>query len=217
MPSTLKASKELKSSSNKATKLKGKAKLVKETRSVAASSSEDEDEEDEESDDAGVDEEGMNRLMQALGDDALDEFDQAQLQALEGDEEDEEEDEDWETDGGGEEASESGEENSEVEDDEESLSDVDEGDETFITAEEVSEEEEVEPEDIPLDDVDESVDEDAVPRQKVEIDNKVRTIFLFCIFSPKQSTTIDRSRANSGNYPIRSLTSLDRDFVRLLP
>ena len=44
-------------------------------------------------DDSGVDEEGMKKLMKALGDDGLDDYEQAQLIALMGDEEEEEVDE----------------------------------------------------------------------------------------------------------------------------
>ena len=74
-------------------------------------------------------------------------------------------------------------------------SDPEAGDETFVTAQETSEEEEdAEPEGIPLDDVDESVDEDVVPRQKVEIDNKVRTVFVHSTHSKTEHTFLtDRS------------------------
>ena len=40
----------------------------------------------------------------------------------------------------------------------------------------IEDEEEEEEGDIALDDVDDSVDEDAVPRQKIEVDNKVRSL-----------------------------------------
>ena len=43
-----------------------------------------EEESDEEDEDDGVDEEGMQRLMRALGDEGLDEFDVAQLEGLGG-------------------------------------------------------------------------------------------------------------------------------------
>ncbi|KXN82798.1 putative rRNA-processing protein ebp2 [Leucoagaricus sp. SymC.cos] len=97
----------------------------------ARSSSEDED---ENSEDEGVDEEGMERLMKLLGEDGLDDFDRAQLQASDSDEEKEDEDE--------------------------------------KVAEEAEDSEDDEGEDaVPLDEV-ESVDEDAVPQQKLEVDNE---------------------------------------------
>lgn len=160
MPSAFKATKA--SSSNHNSK-PSKAALVKPP--LVKSSSEAEEDEDE-SDDEGVDEEGMERLMKALGTDALDEFEQAHLQALAG-----EDDEEWETDEemdgkageGAEEDAEQDEENGSGEDLEGSKA-----------IEGPSDDEEEQEGDIALDDVDGSVDEDAVPQQKIEIDNKVR-------------------------------------------
>ena len=135
-------------------------------------------------DDSGVDEEGMKKLMKALGDDGLDDYEQAQLIALMGDEEEEEVDEEdgsesddgegdqsRDTEAGIEEGSSDG-----SEDEEDDLDDAEE-------------------EEVALDGV-ESVDEDAVPRQKIEIDNKVSSSTAF----HKQGLTcigIDCSRANS--------------------
>ncbi|THH18364.1 hypothetical protein EW146_g2601 [Bondarzewia mesenterica] len=118
--------------------------------------------EDDESDseDSGVDEEGMKKLMKALGDDGLDDFGQAQLQALiEGGDSDEED-----------ENEEDGSENEGVEDDAEEEREENEGADVGVS--DSDDDEEVEEEEVALDDV-ESVDEDAVPRQKIEIDNKV--------------------------------------------
>ncbi|KZP31617.1 Ebp2-domain-containing protein [Athelia psychrophila] len=107
----------------------------------------------------------MTRLMQALGEDGLDEFDTAQLQALDEDEEGSG-DEDWETDNeeGGEDSDSGSEEGEDAED---------EVPEDLEGPEASDEEDEEEEEDIALDDIDGSVDEDAVPRQKIEIDNKI--------------------------------------------
>ncbi|KAJ7250027.1 eukaryotic rRNA processing protein EBP2-domain-containing protein, partial [Mycena haematopus] len=121
----------------------------------------------EDSDDDGVDEVGMERLMKALGDDGLDEFEQMQLHLTLGGENEAENGDDEDTsdeefildknagEGSGVESSDSeeGDDEEEFEDDE--GEDVEEGEA-----------------DVALDDV-ESVDEDAVPRQKIEIDNTV--------------------------------------------
>ncbi|KAJ7921940.1 eukaryotic rRNA processing protein EBP2-domain-containing protein [Mycena leptocephala] len=124
---------------------------------------------DEDSDDDGVDEAGMERLMKALGDDGLDEFETMQLHLTlgggEGDEEGEDDDdedtsdEEFTLDKNAEEASDGEGSDSEDGEDEEEFED------------EEGEGEDGE-EDVALDDV-ESVDEDAVPRQKIEIDNTV--------------------------------------------
>jgi rRNA-processing protein EBP2 len=171
MTSALKASKASSTKNGLSKMAKGKGKALPEAPTLVESSPEEEDE--EESDDEGVDEEGMERLMKVLGQDGLDEYEQAQLQMLGG-----EGDEGWETD----EAASEGEvgENGEVdgEDDGEDDSDeeVEDSDrEKVIGGPHDEEEEEEEERDIALDDVDDSVDEDVVPRQKIEIDNKVRS------------------------------------------
>jgi hypothetical protein len=155
MPSILKASKPSSTSrsSSKSAKTSTKKPPLPESSSEA-------DEDEEESDDEGVDGEGMERLMKALGKDGLDEYEQAQLQMLGGEDEEEWETDEEEKDG---EAGESGEEDSDEE--AEGLDD-----ENVIEGPSGEEEEQ---DDIALDDVDDSVDEDAVPRQKIEIDNKV--------------------------------------------
>lgn len=108
-------------------------------------------EDDASDEDEDVDEEGMAKLMKALGEDGLDDFAQASLRALSGGEEGDSDEEDNDDDG------------EEVEDEEE----VDgEGDED-------GEEEEV-----PLDEAEE-VDEDVVAHQKVEIDNKASICLSF--------------------------------------
>ncbi|KAF9054851.1 eukaryotic rRNA processing protein EBP2-domain-containing protein [Panaeolus papilionaceus] len=111
----------------------------------------------------------MERLMKALGKDALDEFDQAQLEALaesDDEEDDESGDEDSEDDGGEEV---SGDEEGEDEEAELSGEEEDDQDEEEAHEEEQDEEDE---EGVPWDEI-QSVDDDAVPRQKVEIDNTV--------------------------------------------
>ncbi|KAK2465398.1 hypothetical protein APHAL10511_002752 [Amanita phalloides] len=115
---------------------------------------EDEDEDDENVDgNDGIDREGMERLLKALGEDGLDDFDRAQLVALHGEsEQDEDEGNEAESHGEGDEES--------VED--ESEDERDEGEDEGGDQDE---------EGVALDEV-ESVDEDAVPRRKVEIDNK---------------------------------------------
>ncbi|KAJ7490462.1 eukaryotic rRNA processing protein EBP2-domain-containing protein [Mycena latifolia] len=107
----------------------------------------------------------MERLMKALGDHGLDEFEQMQLHVtLGGDEAGEDDDDDDSSDGDftlGQEAEDASDgegsdsEDEEGEDDEEDVDEEGEGEE-----------------DVALDDV-ESVDDDAVPRQKIEIDNTV--------------------------------------------
>lgn len=158
---------------------------------------------EEDSDDEGVDEEGMARLMQALGKDGLGEFEQAQLQALAGDEDDAggSGDDEWETDGedveDAEGASGSG---SDGEDADAATGDEDEdaagGSDAASDGENAAEG----AGDIALDDVEDSVDEDAVPRQKIEIDNKVRTITIFLTpfsFRAVAQTLACRSRSSA--------------------
>ena len=176
MSSTLKASRPSSTKHRASKSVKGKARALPEEPTLVEEVEDDE----EKSDDEGVDEEGMERLMEALGKDGLDEYEQAQLQMLggEGDEWETDEDalegevsEDDEVDG-----KEDGEENS---DEEVEGSDV----EKAIGGPNDDEEGEEEEHDVALDDVDDSVDEDAVPRQKIEIDNKVRgwpTVLLLC-------------------------------------
>ncbi|THU90990.1 eukaryotic rRNA processing, partial [Dendrothele bispora CBS 962.96] len=103
----------------------------------------------------------MERLMKALGDDGLDDFDQAQLSALGGDSEDEEDDQ--------------GDEDEDEDEKDVMVSDEDEDGEEEEEEEEEEEntgelEEEAEEEDIALEDA-EFVDEDAIAKRKVEIDN----------------------------------------------
>jgi hypothetical protein len=99
----------------------------------------------------GIDEAGMKRLMELLGDDALDEFDAARLDALTG------------AESGDEEVS-----DAIARDKVDDLS----GSEEAALSDDDSESEGEDEEDMALDDVS-SVDEDIVPKQKVVIDNKV--------------------------------------------
>jgi rRNA-processing protein EBP2 len=110
----------------------------------------------EDSEDGGVDEEGMARLMEVLGEDGLDELGKAQLEALAGESGSEEEEE-----------SEAG-----------SADKEEDGiDETGALSDESSDEDGDEDEGAPEMAIDEapSVDEDAIPHQKLEVDNEVHT------------------------------------------
>ena len=162
------------------------------------------EEEDEDDETGGVDEPGMKRLMELLGDDALDEFDAAQLDALKGD------------DSGDEEGSESGSEDGSEEGELEGpLSDEDSEDDDGEGGEEDVEMQDEDGEDIvALDDVS-SVDEDAVPRQKVVIDNKVRPSRILLACSNCRTHIHSRLHSSgcppthSGNNQARLLPSLD--------
>jgi rRNA-processing protein EBP2 len=101
---------------------------------------------------SGVDDEGLEKLVKALGEDGLDEFDLAQLRMLSG--------------------AAAGEETEDDANAESVLEDEEPGD--------GEEEEEEEGEEIALDDDDvDSVDQDAIPRRKVQVDNKVCLFSLF--------------------------------------
>ncbi|KAK1231239.1 rRNA-processing protein EBP2 [Marasmius sp. AFHP31] len=112
----------------------------------------DEQDSDSDSENGGVDEEGMERLMKALGEDGLNEFDQAMLE------------DDDEDDSGDEEAEEDVEEDELDDEDVEKLSDESESEE---------ENQEDEEELVALDDEDVELEPDAVPQQKLEVDNEV--------------------------------------------
>ena len=158
-------------------------------------------ESDSDSDNDGVDEEGMERLMKALGDDGLDDFDQTQLELALGDEDN------WATEDegdGDDEASDSEEGGSNVagkvyldeEMDDSQEEDEDEEGEGEGEGLDENVEQGDEQDQIALDDV-ESVDEDAVPRQKIEIDNEVRVSpFAKCayMFKLKGQVALERIR-----------------------
>ena len=144
-----------------------------------------------------VDEKGMNRLIELLGDDGLDDLDKYQLGLLSKRGETDEEDDD-----------------SAVNKDEE-----------LVEKEEGEEEEEEEPtsamaealEDVDLEDVS-SVDEDAVPRQKILINNAVCTLHLFIQRSSLTFLILispDCTGAHSRHHKARWLT-VDRDSGRHL-
>ncbi|KAI0667712.1 eukaryotic rRNA processing protein EBP2-domain-containing protein [Trametes maxima] len=107
----------------------------------------------------------MEKLMLALGEDGLDDFDREQLRALTGDEDeasegDEDEDSVDEAAEAEAEGSGIGEQDSEDEEDEEAAQEGDgQSEDEAIPVDELSDEE--------------VLDEDAMPRQKVEIDNKI--------------------------------------------
>ena len=111
---------------------------------------------DDDDENSGVDDEGLEKLMKALGEDGLDEFDLAQLRMLSGPAAGEEADDDTDAESvpGGEEPG-----DGEQEQEQEQLL-------------------QEEGEEIALDDDDvDSVDQDAIPRRKVQVDNKV------CLFT----------------------------------
>ena len=113
---------------------------------------------DDDDENSGVDDEALEKLVKALGEDGLDEFDLAQLRILSGAAADEE-----------------------TEDDANAIS-ASEDEEPGDGEEE--EEEEEEGEEIALDDDDvDSVDQDAIPRRKVQVDNKVCLFSLFTSFT----------------------------------
>ena len=116
-------------------------------------SQDDDDEELDEEEDSGVNDEGLE-IMNALGEDGLSEFDLAQLRMLSG--------------------SAAGEEGSDGEE-----ADSSDGEEDGVNTESQEEAEEA-GEEIALDDEDiDSVDQDAIPRRKVHVDNKVCHFSLF--------------------------------------
>lgn len=182
-----------------------------------------------ESDD-GIDQEGMERLMKALGEDGLDDYDRAHLIALHGTSDEEEDgDEAQEQDDEAESHSEEEESVDEVEDEDEakSESEIDEEDAEEAgqsPAEKNTEEEEDEDEDdedvdvddgVALDEV-ESVDEDAVPRQKVEINNTVSAP------RPDEDAVLTNvhtgcTRADTPDDKIGSRNTLDRKADHDLP
>lgn len=112
---------------------------------------------DDDDENSGVDDEGLEKLVKALGEDGLDEFDLAQLRMLSGAAADEDE---------------SDEEHGEEAQDDANAESVREDEEHRDG------EDEEEGEEIALDDDDiDSVDRDVIPRRKVQVDNTV------CIFS----------------------------------
>ncbi|KAL1676881.1 eukaryotic rRNA processing protein EBP2-domain-containing protein [Schizophyllum commune] len=115
------------------------------------------DDDESDSDDEGVDEEGMERLMKLLGDDGLDEYDQAQLNTMLG----------------GDDESGSEEEGEEEEGEDDSDGEADSDSEEAAAGPSATKPQEADDDAIPLDEVEDEVDEDAVPQRKLEIDNTV--------------------------------------------
>ncbi|KAH9989715.1 eukaryotic rRNA processing protein EBP2-domain-containing protein [Russula compacta] len=139
------------SSRPKAEDINGEEKFIDPPLSEDVNVSENDETGDDE--DSGVDDEGLQNLARALGEDGLDEFDLAQLRTLTGAA-------DGEESGGGEEDSGDGEEDGA---DTQSMSEDEEGEQVREAGEGIA-----------LDDEDvDSVDEDAVPRRKVEVDNEI--------------------------------------------
>ena len=188
---------------------------------------EEEDDEEEDSDDEfdGVDEEGMARLMKALGKGGLDDFDEAQLNSLHGDDSDDDE-EDPEATG-------------EAEDDNEDEPDSDEEQEQAPKASssrsladsikalvgnpesdsdsESEEDAEEDEEAIALDEADDSVDEDAIPKRKVEIDNTVRMTLASLAVSLTYRALLDRIGTHTRDHCTGSFAAMDRNLGRDLP
>src|SRR6267154_950941 len=137
---------------------------------------------DDDDENSGVDDEGLEKLLKALGEDGLDEFDLAQLHMLSG--------------------AAAGDES----EDDENAERVPENEEP----EHEEEEEEEEGEEIALDDDDvDSVDQDAIPRRKVQVDNKVCLFSLFTF--ARLILSVDRSRTHTGYHQIGPISSMDRD------
>ena len=138
---------------------------------------EDASEEDEEGDD--VDQEGLEKLMKMLDENELDDIAKQQLKALgstenddqESDEDEEDEDENMDGEEDDEEDNEDDGEGTSSKSGELEKSNQKEGDDDDEDVEN-GEEENWEEDGVALDDV-ESVDEDAIPRQKIQINNKV--------------------------------------------
>ena len=149
--------------------------------------------------------------MKALGTDGLDEVGQMQLNALRVEDDDDEEEEE---DSGGEEESEVDEE-SEVK----GSSEIESEPETPSKVLERVREEEGEEEEFALEDA-ESVDEDAVPRQKIVTNDKVRISFrrrLLVAQSFNQLVHPDCYREDTRHHQARPLIILDGDTHRDLP
>jgi rRNA-processing protein EBP2 len=121
---------------------KGEQKSARVAKQLPLPDNDDLDNTSETDEDSGVDQEGLENLVRALGEDGLDEFDLAQLRMLADEGESDEEE--------------------------------DAGPTTQSEDEEQAGEEEAD-EEIALDDEDiDSVDEDAIPRRKIQVDNEVR-------------------------------------------
>ncbi|KIK83563.1 hypothetical protein PAXRUDRAFT_832049 [Paxillus rubicundulus Ve08.2h10] len=122
----------------------------------------------------GVDSTGMEKLLKLLGEDGLNEFDQDQLRSLGGEDEDEGDASDDEVGSEGESILEeeeiiSGESGSESDDEAESS---EQGESDEEGGEEGGSQEDEEDKEVALDNIEEGVlDEDAIPKRKIEVDN----------------------------------------------
>jgi rRNA-processing protein EBP2 len=151
-------------------KIRPEQKLPKLAESPPTDNSDSSESESDEG--SGVDEEGLEKLVRALGEDGLDEFDLTQLRMLAGSPVGEEED---------------GEEEEGADDN---------ADSTTGSEEEKQADGEEAEEGIALDDEDVgSVDEDAIPRRKIEVDNKVRTHPTHSLITRLNSMNRSRSSA----------------------
>ena len=155
---------------------------------------EDDDEDSEGDEDVDVDEAGMAKLMEVLGEDGLDDFAQEQLRALAGSDDedatDEDDEEDSENEEGEDEGVEAGEEDEEpVEEEPDSAGEASE-DEGAIPMDALSDDYVLHP--------------DAMPKQKVEIDNKV-CVMLFLNMSWCFLDAVYRSPWSAYAAPLHSI------------
>lgn len=163
MPGSLKKSEKIGKKEKKAAKTKNEPP-VKVTTQMET---EDEEGSEDDEEDDGVNEEGMARLMKALGEDGVDDFGRMQLEALAGEEdgsgEGSDDEDDWESD-----AEEKVAQNEDERQEEDEVDEEDDDEEAEVNEGKV-------PADVALDNADVVDDDDAVPRQKIEVDNKVRS------------------------------------------
>ncbi|KAF7791505.1 hypothetical protein EIP86_002521 [Pleurotus ostreatoroseus] len=177
--------------------------------------SEDEDEDSE----VDVDEEGMTRLMKLLGEDGLDDVARSELEALVADEEISDEEDGDEEDGEEEDGEEEDDEEADEEADEESEEEEEEAEASSsknVAKSSVAvnhEDEEDEEDAVLLEDAD-SIDEDAVPRQKIEIDNKIALERIHDII--KLDPSIPWTETLTVTYPETIDVDVDDDLNREL-
>ena len=160
-----------------------------------------EDESDSE-DDEGVDDKGMERLMKLLGEDGLDDFARAELGALTADDE-----ADGEEDESKSEADEKTEDEDEDEDEDVNIAEQEIHHSRSLDGEVNGQEVERE---INLEDA-ESVDDDVILKQKVEIDNKVSVSIVSVESAVFDFNYADCTRANTRYYKTRPVNALDGD------
>jgi rRNA-processing protein EBP2 len=173
--------------------------LARNTRSLPVNSESEVSDETENGTDDGADdvtEEGMAKMMELLGDDGLNDFDLAQLGSFAGDQAD--------TDGRVNSSANEDSDNGEDEAGDESFSSESasepitrefEAEEGSWAGEDASEDQlsDTPDEAVALDDVAESVDEDAIPRQKLVVDNHVCDYYHYDLTRKLMCSALDRS------------------------